>query len=170
LRITTLDGREFIQKAALELWRNPFAPLPSPKPSARKLEKEARRKREADKEQETKEANAGIVETVVQMANMLLGKAQKEPSTPETSAETQPPTPRTISHFVMNLPGSALEFLDAYNGCYAPLLAEVDFPGKDAIDMPIVHVHCFTKEPEGDNARDDICKVGVYLYQASYTN
>lgn len=80
---------------------------------------------------------------------------------PEGETPASEPTARTISHFVMNLPGSALEFLDAYNGCYKPLLAEPDFPGIESIDMPYIHVHCFSKEAEGEPATSDICKVSL---------
>jgi tRNA (guanine37-N1)-methyltransferase len=59
----------------------------------------------------------------------------------------------------MNLPGSALEFLDAYAGCYAPLEQEPDFPGQDQIEMPLVHVHCFTKEIEPEKGERDILEV-----------
>lgn len=80
---------------------------------------------------------------------------------PEGETPASEPTARTISHFVMNLPGSALEFLDAYNGCYKPLLAEPDFPGIEAIEMPYIHVHCFSKEAEGEPATNDICKASL---------
>ncbi|EPX73835.1 tRNA methyltransferase Trm5 [Schizosaccharomyces octosporus yFS286] len=48
--------------------------------------------------------------------------------------------PPVFSHYVMNLPGSALEFLDAFNGCYE---------GKEHLfenrSLPKVHVHCFSR-------------------------
>lgn len=59
----------------------------------------------------------------------------------------------------MNLPGSALEFLDAYAGSYAPLEQEPDFPGQEQIEMPLVHVHCFTKEIEPEKGEQDILEV-----------
>ncbi len=64
---------------------------------------------------------------------------------------------QTIDPFVMNLPGSALEFLDAYNGCCKPLEEQPDFLGRDKIKMPLVHTHCFTKKVE--EAEADICEV-----------
>lgn len=101
-----------------------------------------------------------------QFEELKVGETQTViPELPSNPTETTLPAPestaRTISHFVMNLPGSALEFLDAYNGCYKPLLSQSDFPGVEAIEMPYIHVHCFSKEPEGDPARDDICRVSA---------
>ncbi|KAJ9107929.1 hypothetical protein QFC19_002672 [Naganishia cerealis] len=139
LRVSNDDGRAFIQRAPLEIWKHSFAPLPPPATVLRKLEKAKRRAREAAK----------------------AGDTSKEPANPSTddenlSMEPGPPSPRHISHFVMNLPGSALEFLDAYAGSYTPLLQEPDFPGKDAMEMPLVHVHCFTKEIEPAKGEQDI--------------
>ncbi|KAJ9114373.1 hypothetical protein QFC20_001516 [Naganishia adeliensis] len=139
LRISNDDGRAFIQRAPLEIWKRPFAPLPPPTAVLRKLEKERRRAREAA-------VKAG-------------GDAANTESTPSNDIASTPaeePSPRYISHFVMNLPGSALEFLDAYAGSYAPLTQETDFPGKEQIEMPLVHVHCFTKEIEPEKGEQDI--------------
>lgn len=62
----------------------------------------------------------------------------------------------------MNLPASALTFLDAFRGLYRPLY---DLVGEDAAKeaiqeaggLPVVHCYCFTKEIE--NAERDICQV-----------
>ncbi|KAJ9102399.1 hypothetical protein QFC21_002799 [Naganishia friedmannii] len=139
LRISNDDGRAFIRRAPLMIWKRPFAPLPPPATLLRKLEKEKRRAREA--------AKAG--EVTAEPAN----PSAEDPN--QTSPPEQP-SPRHISHFVMNLPGSALEFLDAYAGSYTPLLEEADFPGRDDIEMPLVHVHCFTKEIEPEQGELDI--------------
>lgn len=55
----------------------------------------------------------------------------------------------------MNLPDSALEFLDAYAGSFTPLLSQ---PGFDAATttLPLVHVHCFTRCIEPEEAMQDI--------------
>lgn len=47
--------------------------------------------------------------------------------------------PKYFSHFVMNLPDSAIEFLDAFRGLYAHNKEAQDFP------LPTIHVHCFHK-------------------------
>lgn len=79
----------------------------------------------------------------------------------------------------MNLPGTALEFLDAFRGAYLPLR---DAVGEEALEQelerskndevgtnanargngsmwPMVHVHCFTKDLE--RPYEDICEVRV---------
>lgn len=149
LRISNDDGRAFIQRAPLEIWKRPFAPLPPPATVLRKLEKEKRRAREAAK------ASGGAAD------------AHPPVEDPNQMVQSGQPSPRHISHFVMNLPGSALEFLDAYAGSYTPLLQEADFPGKDEIEMPLVHVHCFTKEIEPGMGELDILEVSDCATESS---
>lgn len=67
------------------------------------------------------------------------------------------PAPQTIDHFVMNLPDSALEFLDAYRSSYRALL-DVEGFDRAAATMPLIHVHCFTRELELEGAEKDICE------------
>lgn len=59
------------------------------------------------------------------------------------------PIPKFISHFVMNLPDSALEFLNEYNGIYSNYPEIKQLQG---FKLPYVHVYCFEKfspdEPE----------------------
>lgn len=81
-------------------------------------------------------------------------RAKRDPSVPEPPKG--PPAPQTIDHFVMNLPDSALEFLDAYNGSFTPLLSE---PGYDKTTaLPMIHVHCFTRFIDPVPAAEDICQ------------
>ncbi|CCX29652.1 Similar to tRNA (guanine(37)-N1)-methyltransferase; acc. no. D5GN29 [Pyronema omphalodes CBS 100304] len=71
--------------------------------------------------------------------------------------------PRTFKHFVMNLPASAVEFLDAYRGCYKGL--EEIF--EDGTEMPLIHVHTFhreTQERGEEFAEEDIlAEIKKYL-------
>ncbi|KAJ7103254.1 Met-10+ like-protein-domain-containing protein [Mycena belliarum] len=61
-----------------------------------------------------------------------------------------------ISHFVMNLPDSAIQFLDAFRGIFSHLSRQdVD---RIYATMPMVHCHCFTREIEPENAKADILK------------
>lgn len=64
---------------------------------------------------------------------------------------------KRISHFVMNLPDTAILFLDAFRGILAP------DDGRDMAAtyevMPMVHCHCFTRELEPQKAEMDIRQV-----------
>ncbi|ORY87662.1 tRNA methyltransferase Trm5 [Protomyces lactucae-debilis] len=57
--------------------------------------------------------------------------------------------PRYFFHFVMNLPATAIEFLDAFRGLY-------NGHSTDMV-LPTIHVHCFTKY-EGAEGRADMTK------------
>ncbi|KAI0715019.1 guanine-N-1-methyltransferase [Earliella scabrosa] len=71
-----------------------------------------------------------------------------------------PPGPRRhrISHFVMNLPDTAILFLDAFRGVLSRANAgERELSGVyDEGSMPMIHTHCFTRELEPARAAADI--------------
>lgn len=77
------------------------------------------------------------------------------------ASETLPPTiltmPITVSHFVMNLPASAIDFLGSFNSIYNG--HEKLFEPHTKAKLPMVHVHCFSTK-SADNAREaiDICE------------
>lgn len=71
---------------------------------------------------------------------------------------TLPPR-RCISHFVMNLPDSAITFLDAFRGILSPAgLGGKDIRAAYEDSMPMIHCYCFTREIEPDKAEVDIRK------------
>ncbi|ROT39739.1 Met-10+ like-protein [Sodiomyces alkalinus F11] len=78
------------------------------------------------------------------------------------SAGQQPPEPKriplppTISHFVMNLPASAIEFLHRFRGIYHGL-AHLFEPHTD-VKLPMVHVHCFAVKSDDEVPLNDICQ------------
>lgn len=63
--------------------------------------------------------------------------------------------PPTISHFVMNLPASAIEFLSYYRGLYDG--HETLFTPKADTKLPMVHVHCFAVKLDNETPLNDIC-------------
>ncbi|CAG7853956.1 tRNA (guanine(37)-N1)-methyltransferase {ECO:0000255/HAMAP-Rule:MF_03152} {ECO:0000255/HAMAP-Rule:MF_03152}; AltName: Full=M1G-methyltransferase {ECO:0000255/HAMAP-Rule:MF_03152}; AltName: Full=tRNA [GM37] methyltransferase {ECO:0000255/HAMAP-Rule:MF_03152}; AltName: Full=tRNA methyltransferase 5 {ECO:0000255/HAMAP-Rule:MF_03152} [Serendipita indica DSM 11827] len=65
------------------------------------------------------------------------------------------PVQRTIKHFVMNLPATALEFLDAFRPAFRSATNQELY---NTNGMPTIHCHCFTRELEKENAEVDILK------------
>ncbi|KAL3427596.1 Met-10+ like-protein [Phlyctema vagabunda] len=65
--------------------------------------------------------------------------------------------PQTFSHFVMNLPATAIDFVGSYNGIYHG--QEALFEPRTKTKLPMIHVHCFSTKSD-DNVREgiDICE------------
>ncbi|KAF8971730.1 Met-10+ like-protein-domain-containing protein [Flammula alnicola] len=128
VRVSCEDGRDFIRTSVARLFDEPFAAYAGPKPSRMQEEKERKRLQKL--------------------------AAEGQPIPPPPPVDTSKPTRRRISHFVMNLPDSAITFLDAFRGILT------DAEGRNLSgtydEMPMVHCHCFTRELEPHNAESDI--------------
>ncbi|KAI1828648.1 Met-10+ like-protein-domain-containing protein [Xylaria intraflava] len=66
------------------------------------------------------------------------------------------PVPSTVSHFVMNLPASAIDFLPHYRGIYAG--REQLFEPHTSTKLPMVHTYCFAAKSEDDAPILDVCE------------
>jgi len=55
-------------------------------------------------------------------------------------------------YYLLNLPDSAISFLDSFVGLYHPIRDQVD----DQVKLPLIHCYCFTKLVE--QAQSDICQ------------
>jgi tRNA (guanine37-N1)-methyltransferase len=112
---------------------------------------------------------------IKQAAADLLDSEHAVPIYPKTKASRSAPRaapepdrtlvqPRVFSHYVMNLPASAITFLPAFIGLYANVpnmpVAEVKqlFAPHTAQKLPMIHVHCFSTKSD-DNAAEtsEIC-------------
>lgn len=123
-----LDGRDFIRRSAKELLESePVVVTIEPKAKAKRSEKKAED-----------------------------GAASAPDSAPIPGAKRYV-RPSTPDHYVMNLPATAIEFLDAFVGLYAG--HELLFAPHTSRRLPMIHVYCFSGN--SDNELDDhidICK------------
>ncbi|KAJ1302848.1 hypothetical protein OPQ81_003151 [Rhizoctonia solani] len=151
VRISTLDGRQFIKDVVQTAWISLFPPEAYVKPLSAK---ERRSKRTA--------ANNGLAVSDTAKESPANDRVNSEQtSSVNDSAQLPPPQrdSRRIDHFVMNLPATAIEFLDAFRPAFTSLR---NLHGEEVqkiyTPMPMVHVHCFTRELEEENAHRDIIK------------
>jgi len=133
VRVFCEDGRDFIRAVVVRSFDDPFHPYIGPKPSRTK-EKEERRN----------------LQKLV--AEVPIAHSAHSAHVPNANVSPR----RRIEHFVLNLPDSAIQFLDAFRG--------ILFSGSRDLKgiyhtMPMIHCHCFTRELEPDRAKADIRKV-----------
>lgn len=164
-----MDGRDFFRLAVKDVYEKPYTSRSGPRISAKAAAKADRQKREALKK--TKEAG-------------LPGLEAENKSTIPAEQEMQQAYPvRFIDHFILNLPATAIDFLDAFQGIYNGLAGETDETkahlkaqllehtrqrdgsSAQSAKLPMVHCYCFTKELEAFEA--DICKVGPTTFRTA---
>ena len=131
LRVYCEDGRDFIRSSFRRAFDEPFAPY-TERVSLRKKQRNERKNR-----QEQAQTTEGEV-------------------APKIVAAERPKRNR-IDHFVMNLPDSAISFLDAFRG----VLSTSDRALCGIYEsLPLIHCHCFTRFV-GDEAEADIREVSI---------
>ncbi|KAF1969834.1 hypothetical protein BU23DRAFT_591364 [Bimuria novae-zelandiae CBS 107.79] len=107
----------------------------------------------------------------------LLGENRSIPIYPKTkfsrsAPKPPPPTPlrtliqpRIFTHYIMNLPASALSFLPSFIGLYAHIpshptssIRKLLAPYTD-IQLPMIHVHCFSaKSKDEEEVKKSLCE------------
>ncbi|KAF9348760.1 tRNA(m(1)G37)methyltransferase [Mortierella sp. AD094] len=134
LHIYNMDGREFIRKAVEDLEKSGYQTPPAA-PVVKKGKKGAKDSTPA----------APVPALVV---------------APVSTSTTH--SFKTFDHFVMNLPASAIEFLDAFRGLFKGRESDIPEPKKQ---LPMIHCHCFSKsdEPEKDVAERVEAVMGGHL-------
>ncbi|KAI1082824.1 Met-10+ like-protein-domain-containing protein [Whalleya microplaca] len=90
--------------------------------------------------------------------------------TAQISEPERIPIPPTISHFVMNLPASAITFLPHFRGLYTG--HEELFAPHTGTKLPMIHCHCFATKTDDDGPLLDVCarvsaEIGVELKHGS---
>jgi tRNA (guanine37-N1)-methyltransferase len=160
----------------LSIWNDPFPAYAGPPLSSRERSKRARDAQKAKKAAVAEvEAAPGPDTDVVQQlaATTLDAPSTAAESTTLSTPSTHAPKPRRLpSHYIMNLPASALSFLDAFQGLFRELYATVEGGEEEVLrivkeevgGLPTVHCYCFTKEEEGEPAIRDICEVRLFLF------
>ncbi|KAL3233915.1 tRNA (guanine(37)-N1)-methyltransferase [Nakaseomyces bracarensis] len=109
---------------------------------------------------ELKEKNDNCIKLPVKQPRRKKRKAG-EITEQQTEQKTQQfeelKIPNTISHYVMNLPDSAISFLGHFNGIFK------NASPTDYDIMPYVHVHCFEKYENGEELSMEELHQRVYM-------
>jgi tRNA (guanine37-N1)-methyltransferase len=157
VRTSNEDARAFIRQSVLDTWNHPF-PAYTPRTSQAAQQRKIRRDRQAV----VPAADDPLTSTSTPLAASFNADA---------AANDNVAAPRRfVNHFVMNLPATAIEFLDAFRGLYIPLRKldgaseAIDALGED--QYPMVHCYCFTREIDG--AEKDILEVRSVLVFAPF--
>ncbi|GAA5890159.1 hypothetical protein JCM8208_002720 [Rhodotorula glutinis] len=171
VRTSNEDGRDFIRRSVLAVWNEPF-PAYVPALSSRERARRARAANAAKAAAKTAPSSppsssaAPSPSTSATPADSLAPLSLDAPAPAASPSSSPAPAPakplrRLPNHYIMNLPASALTFLDAFRGLYRPLYdlvgeAEAQRAIDEAGGLPVVHCYCFTKEIE--KAEEDICQ------------
>ncbi|KAG0250007.1 tRNA(m(1)G37)methyltransferase [Mortierella polycephala] len=122
LHIYNLDGREFVRKAVEDLEKSGYKRPPEAPVVAKG--KKGGAKASVPKPEPTP-ASTAAVEPVVERSHAF----------------------QTFDHFVMNLPATAIEFLDAFRGLFHGREEQIPEP---KTQLPMIHCHCFSKSDKPD--------------------
>ncbi|KAL8826697.1 MAG: hypothetical protein Q9191_003644 [Dirinaria sp. TL-2023a] len=83
---------------------------------------------------------------------VIPSKASRNAPRPPASSATVIKQPKTFSHYVMNLPASALTFLPSFKGLHKG--QEHLFAPQTDVELPMVHAHCFSTKSHDNKAEE----------------
>ncbi|KND04892.1 tRNA (guanine) methyltransferase [Spizellomyces punctatus DAOM BR117] len=134
VRPYNMDGREFIRQSLKDLntpsvWRELESKAPPPK-----------------KPKTTKAASNDALDSSTKPHTETAPEVKENGKGPVG----EEPVFRWFDHYIMNLPATAIEFLDAFRGF---LYGRQDLVSNDR--LPMIHCHCFSREVD---ARADVIK------------
>ncbi|ODV59655.1 tRNA (guanine) methyltransferase ASCRUDRAFT_37084 [Ascoidea rubescens DSM 1968] len=72
--------------------------------------------------------------------------------------------PNFYSHFIMNLPDSALEFLPSFIGCYSDINYQKLIQSDASFKLPYIHVYCFEKFSPSEKPEPSIEELQQRIY------
>ena len=109
--------------------------------------------------------NLDAREFLVRVSGDLTSKLAKSSSSVDPSCSKA--CPKLVSHVLMNLPASAVEFLDSFAG----LLSGVPMEMRDSLELPQVHCYHFTKSefPDVDVLNEVERHLGVQLAPSTFS-
>ncbi|KAG0229354.1 tRNA(m(1)G37)methyltransferase [Actinomortierella wolfii] len=143
LKLYNIDGRDFIRQAVEDLAKSGYNAQVAKQREVALLKKQQEVKEKSKQKKQTKESGEEKQNTQ-EAASASAAAVATSVSTLESGSNF-----KTFDHFVMNLPASAIEFLDAFRGLFKGKEAEIPEPKRQ---LPMIHCHCFSKseEPEKD--------------------
>ncbi|KAE8441541.1 hypothetical protein EG329_004849 [Mollisiaceae sp. DMI_Dod_QoI] len=98
-------------------------------------------------------ALASTGENTISIPSRVYRSKSRTGPPPQPTVVTIPPT---ISHFVMNLPATAIDFLGSFNGLYSGHEALFQ---EEGYKLPMIHVHCFSTKSDDNIAEShEICQ------------
>lgn len=139
-----MDGRKFIRFAAEELHKSP----PAEVTIKAKVPRHEQKRMQKEQSKSDQPSNSPHPQS----------PSRKSPrsKSPKPEDKVTLTCPRTFDHFVMNLPATAIEFLDAFIGVYTG--QESLFHPHTNRKLPMIHVYCFSTHSEEEHVEHvDIC-------------